>query len=114
MPNNLEIKAASDSKAHRQKLALLAVAAAVCICAVFLFIRPMPQWQGYHNFADKRAILGIPNTFDVLSNIAFLLAGTAGLLWTQLAIFRDPRERWIWYAVFAGAIATAAGSGYYH
>ena len=29
--------------------------------------------QSYHNFSDKRTILGIPNGFNVLSNFAILI-----------------------------------------
>ena len=29
--------------------------------------------QGYHDFADKRTFLGIPNFLDIVSNIAILL-----------------------------------------
>ena len=40
----------------------------------------IPQAQDYHNFADGREFLGIPNTLDVMSNLAILYPGIVGLL----------------------------------
>ena len=33
----------------------------------------IPFPQGYHNFADQRSFQGIPNTMDVISNVAILI-----------------------------------------
>jgi len=33
----------------------------------------IPLSKGYHNFADKRTYLGIPNFFNIISNIAILI-----------------------------------------
>ena len=33
----------------------------------------IPFPQEYHNFADQRSFLGIPNTMDVISNVAILI-----------------------------------------
>ncbi len=41
---------------------------------------PIAQPSGYHDFADGRTILGIPNLADVLSNTGFALVGIWGLL----------------------------------
>ena len=38
-----------------------------------LITNKIPLSQEYHNFADKRIFLGIPNTMDVISNIAILI-----------------------------------------
>ena len=38
-----------------------------------LITQEIPLPQEYHNFADKRIFLGIPNTMDVISNIAILI-----------------------------------------
>ena len=38
-----------------------------------LISNKIPFPQGYHDFADKRTFLGIPNALDVLSNIAILV-----------------------------------------
>jgi hypothetical protein len=77
---------------------------------------PVHQFADYHNFADKRSWLGIPNAGDVLSNLAIAAPGIWGL-W----VFRDRAARatlgaaWAGYALFFAALAlTSLGSGYYH
>ena len=39
-----------------------------CCCCL-----PIPQDQSYHQFADQRAIFGIPNFWNVVSNLPFLV-----------------------------------------
>lgn len=88
---------------------LLAVAAAFLLPA-------MPQPLDYHHFADERAAFGIGNFLDVVSNVAFLLAGLAGLVvvFSGRACFESPGERWPYAVFFLGVLLTAAGSAYYH
>lgn len=79
----------------------------------------MPQPQSYHAFADARTLLGVPNFWNVISNLPFLLVGVAGLLALLPAArarsaFRDVRERWPYVAFFAALALTAVGSSYYH
>lgn len=90
-------------------LTLLAVAAA-------LFVPAMPQPSVYHDFADKRQAYGIENFLDVVSNLAFAIAGVAGLalVLRPRTCFASPAER-LPYLVFGiGVLLTAAGSCYYH
>src|SRR5262245_199980 len=47
--------------------------------AGLLLLPPTPQDQKYHQFADQRTILGIPNFWNVVSNLPFLAVGAAGL-----------------------------------
>ena len=44
-----------------------------------LLLLPIPQDQSYHQFADQRTILGIPNFWNVVSNLPFLAVGAGGL-----------------------------------
>ena len=78
----------------------------------------IPQPQSYHNFADQRGWLGIPNFGDVASNLSFALGGTWGLLFlfrkSEQGRFLDSRERWAYLLVFLGLLLTAFGSSYYH
>jgi hypothetical protein len=60
------------------KAPLLLLAIAVVIAVVAFLIQPIPQPQSYHNFADHRAWLGIPNFGDVASNVAFAIVGFWG------------------------------------
>lgn len=83
----------------------------------FYLLKPIPQSQNYHHFADQRIWLGIPNTWNVLSNIAIALPGLFGLLLLfspNKVQFNDDRERWLWIGVALGLILTAIGSSYYH
>lgn len=96
-------------------LLLIFVAFAVGFAA--LLFPPIPQPLSYHNFADHRSWLGIPNFGDVSSNIPFAIVGVWGLFFLFSPRGRDsagPRERWLYVFMFAALILTAFGSGYYH
>jgi hypothetical protein len=74
--------------------------------AGLLLLPPIAQDQSYHQFADQRAIFGIPNFWNVVSNLPFLAVGAAGL-WR----FRnDPAT----IVLFLGIFLTGIGSSYYH
>ena len=63
-----------------QKLQGVLLLTAVAIAVLFATCPPLPQPLAYHNFADQRCLCcGVPNTFDVLSNIPFLLVSALGL-----------------------------------
>ena len=80
--------------------------------ALMLSQRPFGQDPAYHDFADRRTFLGIPNFFDVTSNLAFLLVGIAGL---RISLRnRLDRSRNAWVALFAGVTLVSVGSAYYH
>ncbi|HQR29638.1 MAG TPA: ceramidase domain-containing protein, partial [Anaeromyxobacteraceae bacterium] len=94
--------------------ALLAVTIA---CVVVALSGPrVPQSIQYFDFADERTLAGIPNAFNVLSNVAFLAVGVAGLAVVRpgRAAFRDPRERTPWRVLFAGVTLTGVGSAWFH
>ncbi len=99
---------------RRRAYALALLGAVLLVLA--LVLPPVAQPQDYHDFADKRAWLGMPNFGNVASNIAFLLAGLAGL-----AVMRTPAVRAMGAAsrygydlMFLGLLLTAFGSSYYH
>jgi hypothetical protein len=78
----------------------------VASLAGLLLIPPIPQDQAYHQFADTRALLGIPNFWNVVSNLPFIAVGAAGL-WQ---FHRDPATA----VLFLGIFLTGFGSSYYH
>lgn len=94
----------------------LMVASIVPVIAIFLFVEPYPQPAGYHNFADTRMLLGIPNFWNVVSNVLFLVFGIAGLRLSlsrrHVAIF--PSSRVAYVILFIGITLTALGSGWFH
>ena len=90
---------------------LVAVALAAGVVAVLL--PPIRQDLAYHDFADRRAILGIPYGLNVLSNVGFVLAG----LWAMARVGRAALPTWERAAgfVFAfGLLLTGLGSAWYH
>lgn len=103
------------SRADRWGVAVLAgVSLATTIALVV--VGPIGQPPGYHSFADRRAILGIPAFWNVVSNLAFVLAGGWGLL---VLMRRDlpgllPPLRPAWTCFFAGSVLIGVGSALYH
>jgi len=81
-----------------------------------LILAPIEQDLGYHVFVDQRTIIGIPNFWNVISNIPFLIVGVIGLysiLNTKEIVFIT--EMKIAYTLFfVGVSLVAFGSGYYH
>jgi len=55
---------------------MLLMGTAVAIAAIALLVPP--QSLSYHNFADHRSWLRIPNFGDVVSNVPFAMAGVCG------------------------------------
>ena len=107
--------AEAGRSAGPSRLWLLAASAALCIIAAFV-VPPMPQPLSYHAFADCRTIWSIPNFFNVLSNLPFLVGGALGfaLIWRGGGAFVDPREQLPYLVFFLGAVLTSFGSAYYH
>jgi hypothetical protein len=76
----------------------------------------VPQPTDYHDFADRRTLLGVDNFFNVVSNAAFLAVGLLGLVIVARRRARFVREsESLPYAVFfIGVTLTAVGSAWYH
>jgi hypothetical protein len=77
---------------------------------------PLAQDPAYHLFADARPFFGIPSFWNVVSNLAFLAVGLAGLaglrrgpLLGGLAALRPA-----YCSFFIGVALIGAGSTYYH
>lgn len=77
----------------------------------------IPQDPDYHRFADARALFGIPNFLNVVSNLPMLIVGLCGLLYLGMhhrGAFAD-RQEWPAYAVFfLGTALVGCGSAWYH
>jgi Ceramidase len=67
---------------------------------------PLLQDQNYHQFADQRELFGVPNFWNVVSNLPFIAVGAIGLA----QIRRDATT----FVLFAGIFLTGFGSSYYH
>lgn len=92
----------------------IATLSLIAVALVYSFA-PIPQDPAYHRFADSREIFGLANAGDVLSNLAFLLVGSAGLWIVPRGRAAGQPALMLCYRVFfAGVVLTAFGSMYYH
>jgi hypothetical protein len=94
----------------------LLLGSAILAVLVAVFVPPMPQPLSYHAFADCRTIWSVPNFFNVLSNLPFLVGGVVGLglIWRGGGSFVEPREQLPYLVFFLGAALTSFGSAWYH
>ena len=94
---------------------LLVILALIALTALHA---PIPQPPAYHDFADHRTIGGIPNAWNVLSNLPFAVVGVWGL--SLLMRRQNPLrmgsawERWPVGVFLLGIFLTTFGSSYYH
>ncbi|MFL6300775.1 MAG: hypothetical protein ACJ71N_09245 [Terriglobales bacterium] len=79
------------------------------------FVPPIAQPASYHHFSDARAMAGVPNALNVLSNAGFLFVGIAGLWFLfRRQLFITTEERLPYIVLFCGVLLTTFGSSYYH
>jgi len=98
---------------------LVAITTILVVVVLLLPRIPLPQW--YHAFADQRVCLGVPNFWNVVSNLPYAIVGVWGLVFlAQLDSeelshhFVSRKERWPYLILFAGLVLIAFGSSYYH
>jgi hypothetical protein len=90
---------------------LLVAVTAAGLLAVFL-LPPIPQDPAYHSFSDQATLLGVPNFWNVASNLPFLLVGAWGLGAAPAVVATVPRPTYLLFCL--GAMLVGAGSAYYH
>jgi hypothetical protein len=105
---------------NRRRLWILAILS-LGMLLIAAIVPPIPQPPEYHQFADTRSYFGIPNFFNVVSNLAFLFVGIAGLTFllssrvsSTYNSFVESRERWSYLILFLSAALVGVGSAYYH
>ncbi|HEX4945024.1 MAG TPA: hypothetical protein VFV55_11770 [Usitatibacteraceae bacterium] len=88
----------------------------VALIVAMLAYGPIHQPADYHDFADRRAALGVANAADVVSNIGFALAGLWGLAaWSAWMRLPDrPRSSRGYAVFFVALVLTGLGSAWYH
>jgi len=94
------------SSAQPNRSLVLLLGLMVASLAALPLLPPITQDQSYHDFADQRTLLGIPNFWNVVSNLPFIAVGAAGLR----RFHRDPAI----CVIFLGVFLTGFGSSYYH
>ena len=79
-------------------------------------LNPIAQNPEYHLFIDQQTIIGIPNFWNVISNLPFLLVGIMGLYSIfrshKISLITEMKAAYIMF--FLGISLVAFGSGYYH
>jgi Ceramidase len=78
----------------------------VASLAILPLLPPIAQDPSYHQFADQRTLLGIPNFWNVISNLPFVVVGAIGL-------WQFGRDR-ASFVLFLGIFLAGFGSAYYH
>ena len=112
------------------KICLLLFITVCAVIVMFTTSEPIPQALAYHNFADQRCLICcVPNSFDVLSNVPFLVVALFGLdhcsngnngfvarlFGVPPPVFISPdTERPLWLLYFVGVGLVSVGSAYYH
>jgi len=94
----------------KQKLGIifLAISGIVAIIVLFL-VGPIIQDENYHNFSDNITYFSVPNFWNVISNLPFLIVGVWGYI-----VIESVRKKASYFIFFAGITLIAVGSGYYH
>ena len=102
---------------ENEKFGYIAIALIVLFGVVgVLMLEPIAQDPEYHLFTDQRTVFNIPNFWNVISSLPFLVVGVLGLY----SILRSHRACLIaemkaaYILFFLGVSLVAFGSGYYH
>ena len=93
------------------RLVLLAGVALAALAAMML-LPPLAQDAAYHHFADGRPLWRVPNAWNVLSNLPFLLVGLWGF--ARCRCLPTTPTRRAWRVAFAGIALVGVGSAWYH
>lgn len=89
------------------------VAITVIFIALTALQKPLSQPASYHQFADQDTYWGISNTWNVLTNIPFMVVGLYGLY--RWAVTNIPVGIKRMYSIlFLGILMTGIGSAFYH
>ena len=94
---------------------LLVAGLAPAALLVLPFLQPIHQSLDYHAFADRRTLWGVPNFWNVVSNLAFLPVAVWG--WRALrspSAFLENWEHTAYRILLVGVALVTFGSGYYH
>jgi len=100
---------------HAKKIKILIGLISISITALF-FVDPVPQDLTYHQFADRNSLGGIPNFWNVISNLPFILAGLLGLVGLRRVNLTAVTglTKALSLLFYVGLLLTGFGSGYYH
>ncbi|WP_299018039.1 hypothetical protein [uncultured Photobacterium sp.] len=92
------------------------IISALVLAALAMYFAPIRQSRNFYNYADQRTLLGIPNFWNVITNLPFLIVGILGLnKYNRKKILSiEPIANKSYMTFFVGLIAIFFGSSYYH
>ena len=98
-----------------KRILTLTIVTALATIGMFA-MSPIKQDIAYHAFADTRTIVGLPNFFNVVSNLPFLIIGVAGVRRILVVPIKPAHTIAItaYLLFFVGLALTGLGSAYYH
>lgn len=100
---------------HVWRLVIGTLVVLIIACCTFWSQLPAQDPSAYFNFADQRFFLGIPNFFDVISNLLFIYVGIWGILSAfALWMSRPKAQMMALFFVNLSVILTGWGSSYFH
>lgn len=88
---------------------LLVILAITSVIAITL-MNPIKQDEAYHNFSDQNSFFGVPNFWNVVTNLPFLAAGVLG----PFSIQNISSGKIQYQFFFTGVALVSVGSAYYH
>jgi len=104
-------------KLKKEKIGLVIILVIFAISGSLIFLHdPIAQDTHYHLFNDQRMFFGVPNFFNVISNIPFLFIGIIGIQWLRHSTSERFKQeiKFSYSVLFVGVSLVAIGSGYYH
>jgi uncharacterized membrane protein len=91
----------------------------VVVCTLLMLNHgAIRQYADYHDFADTSTYWAIPNTLDVLSNLAFAVIGLIGIYASRTYFHQSSSRRHVkdyaYLCFVLSILATSVGSAFYH
>jgi hypothetical protein len=98
-----------------KRLKIIVAIVVIAIIAAFS-MDPIAQDPAYHHFADRRSLINIPNFYNILSSLPFVIIGIMGmrLVGSGRATGGLAELQSMYLAFFGGVFLTGFGSAYYH
>lgn len=80
------------------------------VLILVLIFNPIEQNQMYHTFCDSKVLFGMPNFWNVVTNLPFLIIGCYGFI--KSGKIQQGKRQYI--TLFIGVVLVSIGSAYYH
>ena len=104
------------SISRRSAAWVLGLAAGAAALAAIVFAPSLAEPSAFRSLVDGRLLLGIPNFWNVVSNVPLLFVGAWGVQFLARTggAFVEPAEKWPYWIFFIAVALSGVGSIYYH